>query len=325
MATRKLATQPKFDASLLQFIPKGSYYNTEEAQRKAIEGIWQSFLDYNRQLFAFTLLLPGTDYSKARMSHLLLSNPVDGSVPALVQDRAFGVFETEIMEYVLGHESTSRALKSLLLLQGRDMQKRVNNARTRKLILKYIYGRDNNSLDNLAVAYKSKLADLTRHALGKQTLYGVLNGSGKPFWKTIGRINPDAYPVVMHLFGRYSDYISRGGKAEKFPRVKLYYELGKIAAEGDAQGFVAFLEANKGKIPYETALGMRNTHKLDVEAKTLIDTCKMGERQKFQSKAKAKREGTDVEVDYKKQPLYELYKLYIRNTLTGEDIDTQLQ
>jgi hypothetical protein len=79
--------------------------------------------------------------------------------------------------YNLAKEKTPRALKNLLLLAGKDINStKVNNSRTRKVILDFLFkDRQPRELDSLSINYKKKMASLVRHALGKYDLHKVLN------------------------------------------------------------------------------------------------------------------------------------------------------
>jgi hypothetical protein len=160
----------KVDSGILQFVPKGAYYEGKDEQFNQVMKLWKDLFDYDRTLFSLLMLLNGTGFSKGMMTHILLSNP-QNQTKALVPEGLSFDYETKVLKYNLQKERVPRALKNLLLLAGEEKQKRINNTRTRKLILDYIFNRDNTSLDGLAVNYKGKLKVLIRHALGKQDLY----------------------------------------------------------------------------------------------------------------------------------------------------------
>ncbi len=65
----------QIDSGMLQFVPKGAYYEDQNEQIKSINDTWTSFFNYDRALFCLTTLLNGTGFSKGAMSHMLLSNP----------------------------------------------------------------------------------------------------------------------------------------------------------------------------------------------------------------------------------------------------------
>ena len=207
-----------------------------------------------------------------------------------------------------------RALKNLMILAGSDSNaKRVNNSRTKKIILEFIFNRDNRQLDALAVNYKSKLAKLVRHALGKQDLYHILNNDQKLYKKLIGRYNRNAYPVVCFLFGRAP---IKSDVSPYFPQVEAYLELKFDAASGDVDEF----RKNMKKLPWRTVMGFRNTFKLKIEKSEILEATKMSDKDKLQTQSAQKRSGVKTvrKVNYEKQDIYDLWKLFYHKLLNND-------
>jgi len=314
------------DSSVIQFSPKGGYYNTENEQLMKMEELWDEFFKFDRAIFALSTLLPGTAFSKGRMHHLLLSNPIpnDQALVSLKDVNLDTDFEKRLILYNLRNESIPRSLKTLLFMlgiekDGKMMLQKVNNSKTRKIILSYIYDRDDSSLDGLVVKYKDKIRTLTRHALGKQNLYNLLNGDRKVFNKyfrfsidVCSTIDYDSrLEILKFVFNKPTD--SR--KMKEFRQVLSYLELRDAANSNNKK---KFLKVSKdSKLPIEVLIGFRNQSKLDVDLKNLYKTGKMSERQAVQSKSAAKRAGVDIKVDYSKQDLYDLWKV-LYHDLTNE-------
>ena len=302
----------EIDASILQFIPKGGFYNTENEQLRVIQELWQDFFENDRLLFALSSILPGTAYSKGRMAHVLLSNPLtkDDQAKALVpKELLLDNFETKTVMFNLSRETTTRSLKNLLMLTGAKDQKgkpylkRVNNARTRKIILSYLFDRSQKSLEDLAVKYKSKVRRLVQHALGKQNVYKLLLGDDKTFRRFFGEKNKKAYPILLHLFNQQYD-----NKGYHYPKVEAYYELREAARKKDLLKFRGVVL--KELIPYEVVVGFRNTYKLDVSLKNLLEKAVMSDKQKLQMESAARTEGVELEINYQKYDLYDLWKIF---------------
>jgi hypothetical protein len=294
------------DSGILQFAPKGAYYEGKDEQYNAVKKMWADLFDYDRTLFTLLMLLKGTGFSKGAMSHILLSNPpqltygtdkYDSRLPAEL-DGLPAEFEKEVMAYALFKEKTPRALKNLLMLTGTEGHTRVNNSRTRKLILGYIFDRDDKSLDYLAVNYKNKLQTLVRHALGKQDVTRVLIGNKKYFRKLIGRYNNNAYPVLCHLFNR-----TIPGEGPYFPLIEKYYHLRYAAQSGDV---VKFKEVMKD-LPIRTVMGMRNLYKIKVNKSEVLQKTKMSVKDTIQMQAAVKKAGVKRDVNYDKQDIYDLF------------------
>jgi len=306
------------DSGILQFTPKGAYYEGKDEQYEAVKKMWMQLLDHDRTLFSLVMLLNGTGFSKGAMTHILLSNSeknkdnLPSTIGELPQE-----FEKEIIRYNLYRERTPRALKNLLMLTGAEGHKRVNNSKTRKLILEFIFNRDNKSLDNLAVNYKGKLQKLLKHALGKQDINKLIKGDSKSsvFRKYVGRYNKGAFPVVCHIFNK-----ELPSKGHYFPMIQQYYELRDAAILGNADEFRKHMK----DLPERTVMGMRNLYKVNIPISEIKDETKQSEKDKIQGQAAVKRAGgKKVDINYKKQDIYDLFKLlYFKlKSQDEEDVD----
>ena len=313
------------DSGVLQYIPKGAYYEGTDEQFARVKEMWDGLLSYDRVLFALLSMLNGSAFSKGMITHFLLCNPHQGKglitkdnqnplVPVGLDDH----FETNIILFNLhkiADESMPRALKNLLILAGSDANaRRVNNSRTRKIIMEFIFNRDNRELDALAVNYKTKLAKLVRHALGKQDLYNILNSNNeKLFMKLIGRYNRNALPIVCFLFG-----VDPPLKATKpyFPRVADYLDMRLAAASGDMDLFKKAMQ----KLPWRTVIGFRNTYKLPIDKADIMGKAKMSDKDKMQTQTAQKRAGAKTvrKVNYEKQDLLDLWKLFYHKILNND-------
>jgi hypothetical protein len=313
------------DSGILQFTPKGAYYEGKDEQYVAVNKMWFDLFHYDRTLFGLLMLLNGTGFSKGSMTRILLSHPqenimlpgmekYESKLPAEL-DGLPATFENEVIRYSLYKEKTPRALKNLLMLTGAEKQPRVNNSRTRKLILEYIFNREDKSLEYLAVNYKGKLQRLIRHALGKQDLSKLLGGNGHVFTKFIGRYNKNAFPVVCHIFNCYE-------LAEKrifFPLLEEYDALKQAAIIGDVDAFRTHMKA----LPIRTVMGMRNLYKVNIPKSELYEKTKLSKKDTIQMQAASKKAGAkDVKINYKKQNIYDLFKfLYFKIREGEKDLD----
>jgi hypothetical protein len=324
----------QLDSGILQFIPKGAYYEGKDEQFARVKDTWDRLLAYDRVLFALLSLLNGSGFSKGMISHMLLSNPQTGNglvkkddslpLPEGLDDD----FEKNVILYnlhrIASEDSMPRAIKNLLILAGSDSNaRRVNNARTRKIILEFIFNRDNRELDALAVNYKSKLAKLVRHALGKQDLYAITHGNKKLFQKLIGRYNRNALSVVNFLFGYPGPFKEAYSSDVKpyFPQIESYFALKQSAQSGDIKEFKKHMK----KLPWRTVIGFRNTYKLDIDKSEIFGTSKMSDKDKMQTQSAQKRSGAKTvrKVNYDKQDLYDLWKLFYHKILNNDAEDIE--
>ena len=309
----------KIDSGMLQFAPKGSYYEGKNEQFQAVNKMWTYLFKFDRPLFCLVSLLAGTGFSKGAMAHVLLSNPMatDPRGREVIPEGLDGRFEEQVINYNLYKESTPRALKNLLLLVG-DKQhdlKRVNNARTKRIIINFIFDRESEDLQYLAINYKGKLAKLIKHALGKQNLTKVLNGNVEILNKLCGgtidsrlpvgfNINERSYQyqVFLHIFNK-----PLWATGYYLPLLEAYSSLRKAAKINNVKSFLRYAK----DLPYRTVMGFRNTYKVDVEISDIMDKSTMSGREKLQMEASAKRHGTEIKhVNYKTQDLYDLWKAF---------------
>ena len=305
----------QIDSGMLQYAPKGAYYEEKDQQFNAVKRMWDGLFEYDRALFALTSILNGTGFSKGAMTHKLLSNPVttasDGRDLA-VPDGLTPDFERKVLMYNLykiADEKMARALRNLLMLAGGELHSKVNNSRTRKVILEFLFNRECQEIDALAINFKSKLAKLVRHALGKQDLFKILNGDMALFQKKIGRYNRYAFPAVCHLFNRIpvaQDKNIRG----HFPKIDDYWAAKSAAQMGNIEEFEKLII----KLPWRVAMGFRNSYKLDVEKSKIMGESKMSNKEELTMEAAVKRSGAKKRtVNYKAQDLYDLWKaLYFK-------------
>ncbi len=306
----------KIDSGMLQYTPKGAYYEEKDQQFNAVKKMWDGLFEYDRALFALTSILNGTGFSKGAMAHKLLSNPVYSQTGVeLVPDGLDSEFEKKVISYNLGNQKMARALKNLLMLAGGELHSRVNNSRTRKIILEFIFNRDNKELDSLAINFKSKLAKLVRHALGKQDLYKILNDDTLLFRKKIGKYNEYAFPVVCHLFNRLPPMYET--VRAHFPNIDYYWKAKSAAGVGDIKEFEKLIY----KLPWRVAMGFRNSYKLDLDKSKILGESKMSTKEELTMEAAVKRSGAKKRtVNYKAQDLYDLWKaLYFK--MANDDSD----
>jgi hypothetical protein len=307
----------ELDSGMLQYVPKGAYYEGKDEQFTAVQKMWDGLFDYDRALFALTSILNGTGFSKGAITHKLLSNPVfsdNGTdiVPAGLDSE----FERKIVMYNLyrlADKQMTRAIKNLLMLAGGELHSRVNNSRTRKVILEFLFNRDSKELDALAVGFKSKLRKLVRHALGKQDLYKILHGDERLFAKKIGCYNPLALPVVKHLFN-WKPMMAEGLQGH-YPKIDAYWTMKDAAEKGNLEEFKKLIK----KLPWRVCMGMKNCYKLPIDNADIMGSGKMSDKEGLQMEAAVKRSGAKKRtVNYKSQDIYDLWKALYFKVLNGD-------
>ncbi len=298
------------DSGLLQFIPKGAYYEDAEEQREKVDQMWERLLSYDRCLFSLITLLPGSGFAKGAMAHSLLSNPLNSKEKKLIPGNLPADFEIKIIKYNLENESFTRSLKNLLMLTGSEGCSKVNNSKTRKLILSFIFERNNFELDNIAINYKKKLKILIRHALGKQTLWKILNGNISLFKKWIGCYSKvDSLPVLFHIFGK--NKINKNN----FPKIYQYYKLKEAAIENNIDNFKHYMK----NMPLRIVIGFRNTYNLNIELSQIYEDSKIGVKESLQLESAIKKSGAvKKDINYKNYNIYDLWKSFYFKVLNNE-------
>ncbi len=299
------------DSGILQYIPKGSYYEKKDEQFDKIWKMWFELFNHDRVLFSLSTLLEGTGFSKGMMTHLLLSNPIKkgSGKDLMIPDGLDEDFEKKIIMYNLSKEQTPRALKNLLLLAGKDINsKKVNNSRTRTVILDFLFkDRQPRELDSMAINFKKKMATLVRHALGKYDLHKVLNGDKKTINKFFGRYSVrHALPVIYHLFDKQVK------SNIYYPKINAYWEARYAARNGNVDKFKELIKY----LPVRTSMGFRNTFKLPIDKEDIYKKSTMGSKEKLQMETAAKKSGVKIKVNYEKQDLYDLWKALYHKVLT---------
>jgi len=301
-----MTDQLQLDSGMLQYVPKGAYYEDADEQFNRVMSMWQDLFTHDRTLFCLTSLLGGTGFSKGAMAHMLLSHPQSTTGTELVPEGLAFDYESKVIQYNLAKERTPRALKNLIMLAGGEKHRRVNNSRTRRIILEFIFNRDHEALDNLAINYKGKLKKLIRHALGKQDLHKILAGDQKLFDKWIGRYHTNAFPILCYLFDKDAP---RDQVIAYYKKVNNVLRLKAAAQAGDVEEFIKQMKG----LPRLTVMGYRNTYKIPVELDEVFKKSKVSGRQALQMEAAAKRQGVKMEVNYRNQDIYDLWKaLYFK-------------
>lgn len=279
--------------SILTATGRGTFYNSREEQAAAVEAAHRDLFDIDRDVYTAALMLPGvTDYSRQIGVRRLLQTTRDGGIlPA--------EFEAAAMTQLVRVLPTQRMLKLFGLLR-RD---RVNNARTRRLILNEILGAD--GLEFWAVKYREKLRVALTHAWGRRTasiLRSVLAQSPDT------RTAKEAQIVRQNVTRFVRDGVFT--RVEQCVRFILGDEedvtLDRLAAYRDAKS-----DFYRGAaLPPETMEGLRSRyHKDRTSAEVLALTkSQLTTGQKIAVQRKAEQSGVEVEFDPAK---YDAVRLYV--------------
>jgi len=94
-----------------------------------------------------------------------------------------------------------------------------------------------------------------------------------------------------------------------YKKVTKVLELKVAAQKGDVESFTTLMKG----LPRLTVMGYRNSYKVPVDLDVVFKKAKTSGRQALQMEAAAKRQGVKLDVNYKKQDVYDLWKaLYFK-------------
>jgi hypothetical protein len=255
---------------------RATHYNTKEEQQEAVNKIHQDLFEIDRGFYAMCLLLPVTDYTRQLGLGKLLDNPYDESILSQSQENKILVWLTE---RIPPHR--------LLNLYAALRRKKVNNSRTRKLILRSILG---------SQKIEFKTSGSLKRILRKTAFYQKEAGM---VHKAIGRYSdhPEINQIVSFILGNEVNLT--------VPLLKAY-----TAAKED-------LEAGKS-LPYEILEGIRSRYHKDIPNKNILEMTKgnLTSAQKINMQRKSREQ--DVVVDFDPNR-YDSVKLYVYAFEEGVD------
>lgn len=272
---------------------RATFYNTRAEQEAAIESVHRELFELERGIYAIALTLPGlTDFSRqVGVSRLLRSpQPADGLLTSAQ--------EAKVLRRLLAALPPQRMLKMFGMLRN----DRVNNARTRRLILSTILGADN--LEFWSVKYRRKLETALVHAWGRRTASIVRAVLAKP----VNARSSKERQIVRQNIGRFVN--GDADRVEQCVRFILGDEndltLRRLTAYRDAKTNLA-----SGRLlPFETLEGLRSRFHRDKSSSAVLVLTKsqLTSGQKIGLQRKAQEADVDVEFD---PASYDAVRLYV--------------
>lgn len=150
---------------------RATHYNTKEEQEQAESIIHDAMFKLDRGLYGLLLGLDGTtDHSRQIGVARLLDNPRSDKDKAVLTPE----LESRLIAWMSNHLPPHRMLKMFMMAKER----RINNARTRKCILRMVLGSDR--LDMWATKYRRKMRAALTHAWGKKRTSIIRSILAKP-------------------------------------------------------------------------------------------------------------------------------------------------
>ncbi|MFI6986627.1 hypothetical protein ACIBSV_49920 [Embleya sp. NPDC050154] len=275
---------------------RASFYNTRDEQLALEQDAHRAMIALDRRLYAGLVCSPGaTDRSRQLGVLHLLDTPAREDDGTAVYDAVAAL-------------TVPRRLKLFGLLAER----RVNNARVRRLILRSVLG--SGSLELWSVRYRGKLAGALRHAWGLR-LSGILRSI---LTKQLAGAELD--PKELRILARELDRWAPDPADAAVTRECVAFVLG---ADGPytLPLPVAYRAARTdldagAALPLETLEGLRGRfHPDDKPARVLALTAdRLTVGQRLAGQRQAERAGVEVEVDLDR---YDAVRLYLYAFATG--------
>ncbi len=273
---------------------RATFYNTKAEQKAALEAVHSRLFGVDRSLYASALMLPGmNDYSKQL-----------GVTKLLVKQRGEDELLTDVQEHrlivkLINDLPVHRMLKVFMMLR----EQQINNARTRKTILKTIL--NHRSLELWSIRYRKKMVIVLEHAWGKR-MTGILRAilSKETRTEQEGKI----------LNSQIVKYLRSNEKATKVAEC-VGFILGN-RTNLTLPLFRAFVGAKEdifkgARLPYEVLEGIRSRYYKDVlTSEDILDLTKntLTTSQKMTLQNKAQKSGVKVELDWRN---YDAVRLYV--------------
>lgn len=282
--------------------PRASFYNTEDETVEAVNALHREVFNLDRGIYTIMLGLPGAmDWGRQLGVTNLLNTRVDGSPAFLTPEQ-----ETRAIQWLTNRLPITRRLKLFVGLK----EKRVNNARTRKLILRSVL--NDEDLEWHAVKYRSKLRDSLIHAWGER-MTGIL----RSILEKDTRTDKEK--------GIYRDHVDRYLDVSAPENIKdcLRFILGSDQVTTPL--FQSYYAADEDfsvlqDLPPEVAEGKRATFHPEKDVSLVLEQTKdkMTETQAMRSERSAERRGIEVEWDPNRQEMVNLYVYALERGITEE-------
>lgn len=277
---------------------RSTFYNKRGEQQDALRQIHDTIFQANRGLYAALLMLPGgLDISTQEGVNRLLFDPYeDDSILTSEQ-------ESEVVRKLVENLPANRMFNLFRTLR----QRRINNSRTRKIILRSILG--NKMLPYWAVKYRTKMGGALRHAWGQKYATVILkilqsDNVGHRERAFIARnINRFVADSGLELFVAYE---------------AIRFVLGDTSGAYTHELFRSFKEAKHDlkagvKLPTEVLEGIRSRcHKDVIKDEVIKLTVKtMGAGKKVAVQRQAKKAKVEVKIDASDITKLDMVKLYV--------------
>jgi len=273
---------------------RATFYNTREEQEAAAEAAHRELFAVDRGIYAASLALPGlTDHARQMGILRLLCSPREDQPWMPVET------ETHAIHTTVEQLPTQRMLK----LFGKMRSSRINNARTRRLILSQLLGAK--SFEFWVVKYRRKIASALTHAWGRRTASILQAIVAKP---AEARSEKERRLVDRHI----ARFTTEKGLARVEECVRFVFgderelTLPRLAAYRAAKR-----DLDRGSsLPFETLEGLRSRFHGERTSAEVLELTKsqLTTSQRMGLQRKASTDKVEVEFDPKR---YDAVRLYV--------------
>lgn len=303
----KLPNLPDFIMAM-QTVERATHHETKEEVSKALFDTHKQMFEASRGVYALLLTLSGAEVNKEIGSVLLLGNPETGlEMPKSV--------ETAIIRELIESLKTTRRFRLFVRLA----ESKINNNRTRKLVLRHIL--TNDKLELWAVKYRKKMAYILNHFVGMSQIGIVKTIVGE--WVKDGQVSATNNAILRKLL--FVDEFSL------LMREAIAFVYGIEGSFYTSEMFKAFFDAradfSKASIlPPEVAEGIRSTYHPGISKKVTLQITKdvMTSEQTVRKQRSLKKAGVTLKPKLESIKLHELIKILYLNVSQGEGEPVEL-
>ena len=289
---------------------RATHYNSKTEQEAAMNLVHKTLFNLDRGLYSILACLDGVlDISKQITSFNLMSNPRNTDLTMTTD-----VQEAKILAYLMENMPPQRMLK----FYKKVSEERVNNARTRKLILRTLLYQDFNKLDRWSVTYRNKLRIALTHALGKRMASIVCSIIPK---RTKNRKEKS---ILQKNVVRFIEEKETTASNTKKKLEAIAFILGEESMTFSLPQIKAFIEVKKGKwnsgklLSEEVLEGLRATYHTTRTHAEVLEMTKQNltEGKKIAIQRVAEKNNVTIKFDPKKQEPVKLYVYAFQRGMT---------
>jgi hypothetical protein len=306
----------KFLETAVSGTGKATAYNTKQTQETVLQAVHEEMFKTDRGLYALLSSMGGTmDISRQIATHMLLDNPTmsrDEQASLLFPEE-----ENILLAGIVSNLPDSRQVKLYKKLRG------TNNARTRGVILRTLFGQKPERIEAWAIKYRMKLRDALRHAWGSKYFGGLKKLFREKGWDFDAYYERDKTFVHRHIL-RFATHAKTKEDTKAILQSVAYifgvegsYTLKGLKAVGEVKA--GNIDAGK-HLPPEVLEGLRSRYFPDVERTKTVELSKdnASRKQKAQMVRQAARVGVKMSFDPNALDAVELYIYAFEMGLTEE-------